>query len=81
MPAPSSHVRLFVTPWTVARQALLSMGFPRQKYWSGLPFSPPGIEPSHIPAHAQNYLGKDWQFLLKLFIYVSYYSAILLFGI
>ena len=30
------------TPWTVARQALLSMGFPRQEYWSGLPFHPPG---------------------------------------
>ena len=27
------------TPWTIARQAPLSMGFPRQKYWSGLPFS------------------------------------------
>ena len=37
-----SHVRLFVTPWTVARQAPLSMGFPRQEYWSGLPFPPPG---------------------------------------
>ena len=28
-----------MTPWTVARQAPLSMGFPRQEYWSGLPFS------------------------------------------
>ena len=35
------HVLLFVTPWTVARQAPLSMGFSRQEYWSGLPFSPP----------------------------------------
>ena len=40
-----------VTPWTVARQVPLSMGFSRQEYWSGLPFpSPgdcpdPGIEP------------------------------------
>ena len=33
---------LFVTPWTVASQAPLSMGFPRQEYWSGLPFPPPG---------------------------------------
>ena len=33
-----SHVRLFVTPWTVACQAPLSMGFPRQEYWNGLPF-------------------------------------------
>ena len=36
-----SHVQLFVTPWTVALQASLSMGFPRQGYWSGLPFSSP----------------------------------------
>ena len=37
-----SCVRLFATPWTVALQALLSMGFSRQEYWSGLPRSPPG---------------------------------------
>ena len=30
-------------PWTGARQAALSMGFPRQEYWSQLPFPPPGI--------------------------------------
>ena len=34
--------RPFVTPWTVARQAPLSMGFSRQGYWRGLPFPPPG---------------------------------------
>ena len=45
-----SHVRLFVTLWTVACQAFLSMGFPRQGYWGGLPFpstgdlSNPGID-------------------------------------
>ena len=33
-----SHIWLFVTPWTVAHQAPLSMGFPRQEYWSGVPF-------------------------------------------
>ena len=33
---------LFVTPWTVAHQALLSMEFSRQEYWSGLPFPSPG---------------------------------------
>ena len=32
-----SRVQLFATPWTVAYQAPLSMGSPRQKYWSGLP--------------------------------------------
>ena len=40
-----SHVLLFVTAWTVACQALLSWGFPRQGYWSGLPFPPPGKLP------------------------------------
>ena len=33
---------LFATHWTVACQASLSMGFPRQEYWSGLPFPSPG---------------------------------------
>ena len=36
-----SHVRLCETPWTVAHQAPLSMGFSRQEYWSGLPCPPP----------------------------------------
>ena len=40
-----SRVRLFVTPWTVAHQALLSMGFSSQEYWIGLPFPPPGDLP------------------------------------
>ena len=40
-----SHVQLFATLWTVAHQALLSMGFSRQGYWSGLPFPPPGDLP------------------------------------
>ena len=47
-----SRVWLFATPWTVAHQAPLSMGFSRQEYWSGLPCPPPvdlsdpGIEPA-----------------------------------
>ena len=47
-----SRVPFFVTPWTAAHQAPLSMGFPRQEYWSGLQFPfggdlpDPGIEPS-----------------------------------
>ena len=32
----------FAIPWTVVRQASLSMGFPRQEYWNGLPFPSPG---------------------------------------
>ena len=38
-------VQLFVTPWTVARQASLSTQSPRREYWSGLPFPPPGDLP------------------------------------
>ena len=40
-----SRGQLFVTPWTVARQAPLSMEFPRPEYWSGLPFPSPGDLP------------------------------------
>ena len=40
-----SHVQLFVTPWTVAHHAPLSMGFSRQEYWSGLSFPSPGDLP------------------------------------
>ena len=58
-----SCVQLFATLWTVAHQASLSMGFPRQEYWSGLPFPSPGdflnqaIEPTSLmsPALAGRY--------------------------
>ena len=38
-----SHVQLFAAPWTGAYQTPLSIGFPRQEYWSGLLFPSPGI--------------------------------------
>ena len=41
-----SHVQLFVTPWPVACQTPPSMGFPRQEYWSRLPFPSPGDLPN-----------------------------------
>ena len=41
-----SHVQLFATRWTIEHQALLSMGFSRREYWSGLPFPPPGDFPT-----------------------------------
>ena len=41
-----SPVLLFVTPWTVAYQAILSVEFSRQEYWSGLPFPSPGDLPN-----------------------------------
>ena len=40
-----SRVQLFVTPWTVAHQAPLSIEFSRQEYWRGLPFPSPGDLP------------------------------------
>ena len=53
-----SHIQLFATPWTVAHQAPLSMGFSRQEYWSGMSCpSPgdlhdPGIEPVSLRSPA-----------------------------
>ena len=41
-----SRVQLCATPWTLAHQAPLSIGFPRQEHWSGLPFPSPGIFPT-----------------------------------
>ena len=53
-----SRVRLFGTLWTGVHQALLSIGFSRQEYWSGLPCPPPGdlpdsgIEPASLTSAA-----------------------------
>ena len=54
-----SHVQLFVTLWTVAYQAPLSMGFSRQRYWSGLPFPPPGDLPDSGIEHKSPTLQAD----------------------
>ena len=54
------------TPWTVAHQAPLSMGFPKQEYWGGLPFpSPgdlpdPGIKPRSPALQADSLPTKLW---------------------
>ena len=63
-----SRVQLFVTPWAVAYQTSLSVGFSRQEYWSGLPFpSPgnlpdPGIEPGSpaLEADPLSHKGSPW---------------------
>ena len=58
------HVVLFVTPWTVAHQAPLSIGFTQQEYWSGLPCpSPghlpnPGIKPGSLALQADSLLSE-----------------------
>ena len=58
-----------MTPWTAAHQAPQSMGFPRQEYWSRLPFPPPGdlpdpgIEPGSPALEAEgivNSHGQAW---------------------
>ena len=46
VPSRFSHDWLFVTQWTVAHQASLSMGFSRQEHWTGLPHCPPGGLPN-----------------------------------
>ena len=59
-----TRVWLFATPWTLAHQAPLSMGFYRQEYWDGLPSPPsrgipdPGIEPESpaSPARAGRFI-------------------------
>ena len=43
---PPGALSILSTPWTVAYQAPLSMGFSRQEYWSGLPFPSPGVLPN-----------------------------------
>ena len=59
---------LFATPWTVARQDYLSIGFSRQEYWSGLPCPPPGDIPDPgikltsliSPAPEQKQMMSEW---------------------
>ena len=68
---------LFMTPWTVAHQAPLSMGFPRQEYWNGLPSPKDFSQPrDHTPiscvsCHAGGFFtaeppGKPWWLTLSL---------------
>ena len=48
-----SCVQLFATPWIVAHQAALSVGFSKQEHWSGLPFPSPGEHPHPGIEHHQ----------------------------
>ena len=66
-----SHVQLFVTPWILALQAPLSIGFSRKEYWSGLPFPlpgdlpDPGIEPmSSVSAGRFFTTSSTWEALI-----------------
>ena len=76
-----SCVRLSVTPWTVALQVPLSMGFPRQEYWSGLlcpspvGLPDPGIEPLSLmtPALADRFFttSATWENLMNSYSSLS----------
>ena len=76
-----SHVQLFVTPWTVTRQAPLSMEFSRQECWSGVPCpSPgdlpnPGIESGSPTLHTESLLSE----LLESQVKVKLLSSVWLF--
>ena len=50
-----------VTPWTVARQAPLSLGFSRQEYWSGLPCPPPDLHDPVIEPPPVSSVSCIWQ--------------------
>ena len=81
-----SHIRLFAIPWAVACQAPLSMGFPRQEYWSGLPLPSSGDLPNSgikpvSPVVAGRFftpepLGKSLYSLSKFQLYNVVLSAI-----
>ena len=61
-----------MTPWTVAYQALLSMGFPRQEYWSGLPFpSPEDLPDSGIKPWSPTLQADFFFFITILLLVVS----------
>ena len=72
-----NRVQLFVTPWTTACQAPLSMGFPRQDYWSGLPFPSPGDlpDPGIEPALAGGFFttSATWEALKMCYDVYIYY--------
>ena len=78
-----SHVWLFITPWTVAHQTPLSMGFPRQEHWSGLPCPPPGDLPDPGTEPASPTLGRwvlyylvTWEAQFSIFLLHKYYPLL-----
>ena len=72
-----SHVWLFATPWTVAHQAPLSVGFPREEYWSKLPFPSagdlpdPGIEPGSPALQADSLLSNSKYTIHKIILNIA----------
>ena len=66
-----SYIRLLVTPWPIACQTPLSMGFPRQEYCSGLPFPSPGdrpdsgIQPASPALAGRFFITEPWNRVIK----------------
>ena len=64
-----AYIQLFATPWTVARQAPLSMELSWQEYWSGFSFPPPGdlpnlrIEPQSLTLAGRLFTASAWEAL------------------
>ena len=58
-----SHVRLLATPWTAAYQAPPSMGFSRQKYWSGVPLPSPATELTDLHFLTPLSLQQGWKYM------------------
>ena len=78
-----SRVRLLVTPWTVAHQAPLSMGFSRQEYWIGLFFPSPGDLSNRDRTQVSRIAGRRFnnQEALVIFVQIifSYHACLSLF--
>ena len=72
----TSHVWLFATPWTVAYQASLSMGFSRQEHWNGLPFLSPGDLPNPGIKHESLYIRHLFFSNFLNFVYQALCSSI-----
>ena len=74
-----SHVQLFVTSWTTAHQAPLSMGFSSEVYWSRVPFPPPGDLPDPgIKPESSELAGgffitwATWEANMDVYVYTYY---------
>ena len=68
-----SHVWLLATPWTAAYQAPLSMGFPRQEYWSGLPL--PSLTKQEIEMNL--IYTKSWMNLQRITMNAKYSQKVI----
>ena len=79
--AENVSLQLFVTPWTIALQAPLSMEFYRQEYWSGLPCPPPGdllnpgVEPESLKPSVDIFIYKSVYMLIQAFSFTSLYHV------